>query len=267
MTIESSRTPRRKYPDPRHNPLVFEQYWHWQRDVEEWHFWFRTRRRILAGELARLALPPSARLLDVGCGAGPNAEVLGRFGRVTALDRSPIALGRTASRPYAGRVRALGEALPFGAGAFDAVVALDVLEHLDDDVAGARELGRVLSPRGALVLFVPALRALWGYNDDLSEHRRRYTAASLRRAVEDAGLTVERLSYFNVAIALPLFAARRVTRALGLKARYEHALRPGAMDAVLGAVFAAELPWLARGGRFPVGVSLLCIARRPEGAA
>ncbi len=245
---------------------MFEQYWHWQRDVEEWHFWFRTRRRILAGELARLSLPPGARLLDVGCGAGPNAEVLGRFGRVTALDRSAIALGRSLGRPYAGRIRALGEALPLRSGAFDAVVALDVLEHLDDDVAGARELGRVLSPRGALVLFVPALRALWGYNDDLSEHRRRYTAGSLRRAVEAAGLRVERLSYFNVAIALPLMVVRQATRAFGVKARYEHALEPGAMDRVLGAVFAAELPWLARGGRFPVGVSLLCIARRPEAA-
>ena len=238
-------------------------YWDYQREVEDWHFWFRTRRRILEALLARAEVPAGARILDVGCGAGGNAASLSRFGRVYGLDREAAALSAGRERPYAARVKATAERLPFRAGRFDVVVSLDLLEHLADDAAGVAELARVLKPGGLLCVFVPALRALWGYNDDLSEHRRRYTRGELVRAVGGAGLAVEYASYFNVLLAPPLLVVRRAVRLLGVRTRYEHPTRRGAMDRVLGALFGAEVPLIARGLRFPVGVSLACLGRKP----
>ena len=101
--------------------------------------------------------------------------MLHRYGDPIAFDRAEGAFALAPERPYAHRVvGAADRPLPFSDGAFDAAVALDVLEHLDDDRAAAAELGRVVRPGGFLVVFVPAFQILWGYNDEYSHHRRRY---------------------------------------------------------------------------------------------
>ena len=83
-------------------------------------------------------------------------------------------------RPYTHRVVAsAAEPLPFADGSFDVVCALDILEHLDDDAAAARELERVCKPGGHVIAFVPAFQLLWGYNDEYSHHKRRYVKAEL----------------------------------------------------------------------------------------
>ncbi|MEJ7711027.1 MAG: class I SAM-dependent methyltransferase [Pyrinomonadaceae bacterium] len=82
------------------------------------------------------------------------------------------------------------ERLPYADKSFDLVTALDVVEHLDDDVAGLKEMRRVLRPGGRSLLFVPAFMFLWGVQDDVSHHRRRYTIAQLKKSVATAGLEV-----------------------------------------------------------------------------
>jgi SAM-dependent methyltransferase len=239
-------------------------FWQFQRDVEEWQFWFKTRRRILDGLLRDAHLPRDARLLEIGCGAGVNCTVLERFGRVCALDREPDAF--SVAWPGSGAGRVCGDAmhLPLRDGAFDAAVALDVIEHLDDDRAAATELARVLRPGGALVLFVPAFRLLWGVNDDLSHHRRRYRAPELRAVVEAAGLVVERLTYFNLFFFLPIAITRTAERWLRARRCRERELDRGLANSISEALFGLEVPWLARGRGLPFGVSIACVARRPR---
>src|SRR5207247_1029846 len=86
------------------------------------------------------------------------------------------------------------ENLPFGDGSFDLVTALDVVEHLDDDVAALREMGRVLRPGGRVLVTVPAHRFLWGDQDEVNLHKRRYVAAEIRDRLIAAGFDVERVS-------------------------------------------------------------------------
>ena len=90
----------------------------------------------------------------------------------------------------------LGEAerLPYEDGSFDLVTGLDVVEHLDDDLAGLREMRRVLRPGGYAFLFVPAFMFLWGVQDDISHHRRRYTLRGLQQTVAAAGFAARVLS-------------------------------------------------------------------------
>jgi SAM-dependent methyltransferase len=235
--------------------------------VERHHWWFRGRRRILERLLARLDLPPGARVLDLGCGTGANGPVLAAGGRfVVGAERSalPLALAGTGDRGHAVRVRADALALPFGARSFDLVVALDVLEHIDDDQGAARELYRVTRPGGALVVFVPALQLLWGLQDEVSHHRRRYGARALRHIVGEAGYQVERVTFFNSLLFAPVLAARlamRLYRPPGLAS--ESQLGGPMTNALLGGIFALEAPLLERMD-FPLGVSLACVARRAE---
>lgn len=234
--------------------------------VERGHWWFRGRRRILRRLLSDLGppLPWGARVLDVGCGTGANGPVLAERGRwAIGIDASPVPLGLrgTGNRGHAGRVRGDAGALPFADGSLHLVVALDVLEHLDDDRAACAELRRVLVPGGVLVIFVPALMLLWGQQDEVSHHRRRYARAELKRLVAGAGFAIERMTYFNTLLFLPILGARLFMRLTRPKLASENQLGGPLTNAILDGIFALETPLVAA-HNLPIGVSLACVARR-----
>jgi SAM-dependent methyltransferase len=239
-----------------------ERFHDFEREVEDFHWWYRVRREILDQQLARLALPPGARLLDVGCGTGGASLVLSRYGDAVALDRAPESFRLSMDRPYRHRVVGSASApLPFADGSFDVVCALDILEHLDDDLACARELRRVCKPNGVVIAYVPALDILWGYNDDYSHHRRRYTRDQLSRVLEEAGLDVEQSGYFNMILFLPTLLARVAQRRFKQLDQMEHSTRPHPLHPLLAALFRLELPILKR-APLPVGTSAFALARR-----
>jgi SAM-dependent methyltransferase len=235
-------------------------------ELERRHWWFQGRRRILDRMLARLdpPLPSGARALDVGCGTGANGPVLAaRTALAVGIDSSTIPLRLAGAEPaHTARLRGDATTLPFPDASFDLVLALDVLEHLDDDAAGARELYRVLRPGAAAVIFVPALSLLWGLQDDVSHHRRRYGRAHLGGLITDAGLQIQRLTFFNSFLFPPILATRMLMRLFPPKdLASENQLGGPVANAVLGAIFAAEAPLLDRID-LPLGVSLACVARR-----
>jgi putative flippase GtrA len=135
-----------------------------------------------------------------------------------------------------------GAPLPFADGAFDLVTTLDVLEHIDDDVAALAEVRRVLRPRGLLLAAVPAFMFLWGKQDEVSHHQRRYTARTLRRALGEAGFEVDRTSYFNTVLFPPIALVRLGRRLLGRPGarQSDFELGPARLNGLLGAVLGAE---------------------------
>lgn len=144
-------------------------------EYEEWYWWHRARQTIVT-TLLRRHLPegvPSRRVLDVGCGAGATSLVLREFGTVLGVDFGVEAATAARGRGLQSACMDAGH-LGVRDESFDIVVALDVLEHLDDDVAAARELRRVLKPGGLLLVTVPAYRWLWSDHDVALGHRRRY---------------------------------------------------------------------------------------------
>jgi SAM-dependent methyltransferase len=138
-----------------------------------------------------LAAGPGPRVLDAGAGHGSMTRLLAAHGfEVTSVDVSEAAV-ETLREAGAGEVRQADlTVLPFAEGSFDAVVLSEVLEHLDDDVAGLREAARVTRPGGVLAVSVPAGR--WGPSDDWAGHRRRYDRTSLERLFAAAGVRLER---------------------------------------------------------------------------
>ena len=116
-----------------------------------------------------------------------------------------------------------------------------------------------------MLVTVPAFQFLWGNQDVVSHHQRRYTLAELETHVRNAGFVPRRLSYFN-ALLFPAVAAVRVARRLRGQPRGEvksdfGMTKPGLVNDTLARVFAAEGRWLAR-WRLPVGVSVVCLAER-----
>ncbi len=236
-------------------------------EVEGAHWWFAGRRRILESFLAQImpTLPVAtgarARILDVGCGTGANLEMLARFGDAEGVDLSTDALAFCRARGLTQVREGAAEALPYADATFDLVTALDVVEHLDDDVAGLSEMRRVLKVGGCALLFVPAFQWLWGVQDDVSNHRRRYTRAGLARAVEAAGLRVERATYANITFLAPILAGRLLMRATGARPASENNINVAALNGLFGQLLGAERHWLRR-INLPVGVSAICVARK-----
>jgi SAM-dependent methyltransferase len=232
-------------------------------EVEGKHWWFAGRRRIITGfveEACRdLGTPP--RILDVGCGTGANLQMLAQFGSAEGVDVSADALEFCRSRGLAEVRQGAAENLPFPDDSFDLVTGLDVVEHLDDDVAGLREMHRVLNSNGRAVLFVPAFMFLWGVQDDISHHRRRYTLPELKQRLEEAGLVVERASYANITFFVPILIGRVLMRLTGWRPASENNITIGALNGLLGRILGAESWWLRRLS-FPFGVSIICVARK-----
>jgi SAM-dependent methyltransferase len=241
-----------------HYPLVYE--------VEEKHWWYVGRRRIIACLVERICATsnnPNPSILDVGCGTGANLKMLAAYGQAEGVDISPQAVEFCRERGLDSVRLGAIEHLPYESNSFDLVTALDVVEHLDDDVAGLREMRRVLRPDGRLLVFVPAFMFLWGVQDDVSNHRRRYTLPKLLRAVEAAGFSIEWSSYANISFFLPVLLVRSVMRWLRLSAATEYGINIPLLNGPFSRLFAAERFVLKR-GKLPFGVSAVCIARRVE---
>jgi SAM-dependent methyltransferase len=231
--------------------------------VEDSHWWFVGRRLILESflkEIVQKLRVKNPKILDVGCGTGANLEMLAQFGESEGVDVSDDALEFCKAKGLKAH-KGLAEKLPFADESFDLVTALDVVEHLDDDVAGLTEMNRVLRKDGRALMFVPAFMWLWGVQDDISHHRIRYTKKQIIERVEKAGFEIERATYANITFFTPILAGRTIMKLTGIKPESENNITIGALNGVFGKLFGAERFWL-KNFNFPFGVSIVVVARK-----
>jgi SAM-dependent methyltransferase len=146
-------------------------------DKETFYWWHRVRRLNLIRHLG-LGDRSGFRLLEIGCGAGANLRELSlQLEVAVGMDLELRALSYCRDlAPVQGDALS---PLPFTDAAFDAVLMIDVLEHLADPAALAEEAARVLSHGGTVVVMVPAGPGLWSYWDEMHGHHRRYTKTAL----------------------------------------------------------------------------------------
>lgn len=241
------------------DPQIYRQ----MRDIEDRHWWFVGRRSIVKHILLSLTLPSAPRILDLGCGTGGNLQLLSEFGEVTGVEFDEKAVAMARDR-HVRRVLqgALPDRMPFSTEQFDLIVLLDVLEHIDDDLASVRTLSRLLAPGGYLVVTVPAFPFLWSQHDVEHHHKRRYTASTLKHAIEQGGLRVEHLTYYNIWLFPVVAAVRLLHRMFPLPdVGHDLSLPNKMINAALLAIFSSERYFL-RWARVPFGVSVLSIARK-----
>lgn len=245
------------------SPMNPEEYSNLAR-VEKDHWYYVGKRELVRTWIARChSEGRRLRVLDCGAGTGCFADEMALHHDVHVLDDHEESLRILRAKFPAGNVHSLGEGgrLPFQDGAFDVVTALDVLEHIEHDAAALSEMGRILRPGGLLVATVPASMKLWSDWDVSLHHFRRYdrnSFASLfedRRSWEPVWLNYTNFLIFPVAWIVRRCAVFRSGR------RSEDTLPPRWINQALRWVFVRQ--GLCR-LRVPFGVSLICIARKPQ---
>jgi SAM-dependent methyltransferase len=239
-------------------------------EVEKRHWWWEGRRQILRQALARKSNP---RILDIGCGTGETMTFLEQWlvdPFVYGVDNSQQATAYARARGHDNVLQGDAFALPFEDGFFDNVLLLDVMEHIENDMALLVEVSRVTHSGGKIIITVPALEFLWSNHDLGQGHFRRYTRGKLIELAKMAGLKIQKLSYFNFFFSLPIVTIRLLskTKVLGRLGNYDNPINYSVanikiFNEMLKYTFLVEIKGMQY-INYPWGISLCCILNKPE---
>jgi SAM-dependent methyltransferase len=239
-----------------------------QYEIEESHWWFRARRRLVRrfAEKVHRECGRPLRILDVACATAMSFRFLSDLGSIRGLDISTETIHFARERGIDRIVRGDAQKMPFLDGSFDLVVALDAFEHFPDDAGSMAEARRVLSRGGALICTVPAFMALWSPHDDAFHHLRRYRRPELRQKLVGAGFQIERLSYYSMFLTPPLYLFRKTRQFFGKgkEARSDFTVPiPRVIEWGLAGLMGTEAG-LMRFLNLPLGASLIGLCRKSE---
>lgn len=239
-------------------------------ELEGLSFWFRSRNRLINWSLQRY-FPQAQSMLEVGCGTGfvltglrqafPHLRLVGAELHAGGLAHASRRLPEIDLLQFDARL------IPY-AQEFDVVGAFDVLEHIVADDGVLSEMRMAVRPGGGILLTVPQHPWLWSASDDYAEHKRRYRRAELMSKVSAAGFELIRVTSF-VTLLFPAMVAMRVRSRFRVDApafTHEH-VAAQRVTAALERTLDLERALIARGIDFPVGGSLLVVARRRDDVA
>lgn len=232
-------------------------------EIEEDHWWFVGKRFIMRALLDRY--PQGLRFLDLGCGTGGILRDWMGENACVGVDRSELALKICKKNGFNSLVRGDLMSLPFKPDCFDIVMLMDVIEHLPDDVAFLKDVSQVCAKGGRVVIAVPAFQLLWSQHDVTFEHHRRYSARQLEEVARAAGLEPERITFTNSLLFPVALVWRLASYRLGLgrfTPKHDFWPIPKWLNAILVQVYRFEA-WMLRRINLPLGVSVVCIARKP----
>lgn len=237
--------------------------------TEATHWWFVGRRAVIDVLLDGIDLPASGQILEAGCGTGGNLASLARRGQIAAFEPhiDALAFARAKHPEIEIREAALPHPLPYEPGSFDLVVALDVLEHVDNDVDAAQALVGLVRPGGWLLVTVPAHQALWGSHDRRLHHMRRYSRRQVLSLFASPELELVRFTPFNLILAPIAVAYRAAERVLGIDLGNQERLPPAVLNRLLARTFAFESAVLRKGLPIPFGLSYAALFRHRAAGA
>ncbi|WP_047548500.1 class I SAM-dependent methyltransferase [Methylotenera sp. G11] len=239
------------------NPEVYLQ----MESVEREHWWFQGRRAIISHVIGKMDLPQNPAILEAGCGTGGNLAILSQLGATCAFEMNDAALDIALKNACGAEIHRgqLPDAVPFQGRQFDLICMFDVLEHIADDVLAVEALSHRLAPDGYLFVTVPALPMLWSEHDVKLHHHRRYARGQLMRVMEQAGLAVSWVSYFNFSLLPVAVASRLYAKIRGIRPTGDE-LPPAFVNRVFAGMLSMERHMLFP-GRLPIGLSLAAVVR------
>lgn len=226
------------------------------------HWWYEGRRSIIISTLDSLKLEKSSTtILDAGCGPGSNLTALSFFGEVKAFEPDEFSSHHAADiSGLEVKTGSLPDAIPYEEN-FDLICAFDVIEHIEDDVAALKALRNKLKPAGHALFTVPAHMWLWSEHDVMNHHYRRYSLATFKKTLEEAGFKVEKISYYNMWL-FPLAAGIRLTKKLfKIKDSKDTAMPMAPLNAIFCKIFASEAK-LLKSRNLPFGLSIIAHCRK-----
>lgn len=224
------------------------------------YWWIAGKYQTVVDLIKSLNLRPKTRILDFGCGPGNIMDSLHEYGEIAGMDTSLEALHFCQSRGHKSLFQGTGESLSVRSGTFELIVAIETLEHITDDLKAIREIYRICTPGGFVVLTVPAFKFLWGDHDRKYGHKRRYTTKSLRSKLEEVGFSLVKISYIHSIFVMPLWLWRRWKGFLRSE-KDDFIAIPGWLNRLFGIITSIEGK-IIRKVNLPFGSSIICIARK-----
>lgn len=230
-------------------------------EVEQKHWWFVARQRIVEDLIRRrIGLTPGSSVLDVGCGTGAILAMLSKQFEAYGTDTSPLAVELCGKRGLKNAHCCTLDTFPHPDLRFDLITLLDVIEHIDDDLAVLQQARNYLKPGGTILLTVPAYQWLWSRHDDANHHKRRYTKARLAGVLKRAGLAPALLSYYNTLLFPAAVADRLIQKMTGATNDTTLTIPNAPLNSLLTSVFSFERHLLDLTS-LPLGLSLIAIAK------
>jgi len=226
------------------------------------HWWFLARLKILENQVAKLSKAKKLRILNIGAATGATSQMLEKYGEVTSLEYDGDCCQFVRETLNMSVIEGSILELPFDDNSFDLVCAFDVIEHIEDDKLGVKEMKRVCDESGHVFVTVPAYMSLWSDHDVINHHFRRYVKPQLKALFTDSG-NIKFSTYFNSIFFLPIYVARKLSNLLKgkedeVKSDFNK-FKPGVLNSLMYAVFLIEKPWLSLKLKFPFGVSIMLI--------
>jgi SAM-dependent methyltransferase len=229
--------------------------------VQESHWWFMVRDNLLK-DIAKKYFEQNGLVLDFGCNYGHTTRLLQDWkfkASGTDISEEAIKYGRSIgiSNIF------LDSEKSFLPNSFDAVISLDVLEHIEDDKNAFAHIVSVVKPGGIIVIMVPAFMFLWGINDEISQHFRRYTLDGLIKLTKQVGnFEIVKKSYFNTLLFFPIALVRLFSNLFNLKSRdSDLEINNKFINKLFFYIFDFERKIL-KYFNLPIGVSILLILKK-----
>jgi len=234
-------------------------------EVEKFHWWFEVRRKAVE-TLLKDRVSGFWQILDVGAGTGGNYHLLTRFGDYYGIEPSAEARKWAREKGVKNLTEGTGEKISYPSQRFDLVVALDVLEHIKDDLRALREFRRVLKDKGLLLITVPAFNFLWSRHDELNHHFRRYRLKDIKRMLNLNGFEVEKATYIYFFLFPFLVIVRILQKFIPEKLTFssvELKLPPLFINKILICLCLIEV-FFIKWGFLPWGSSIIILAKKRE---
>ncbi len=204
-------------------------------------------------------------IMEIGCGTGGVTSILLNYGNVTAIDISEeaVTLNKESGvkNAFCGDVNDM-DLSPYEK-KFDLILALDVLEHIQDDIEAMRRVHYMLKDNGMFFINVPAHKFLWSEHDEALHHKRRYHSFEMISKLKDTSFTILKKSYF-VTFTSPIIILYRIWGNLFGKSAYpktSYVMLPEIINNFFINILKLEVKMVEK-FNLPFGVTLTVVARK-----
>ncbi len=232
-------------------------------EIQKKHWWFTSKKIIVLDTISQyVSLNKSASILDIGCGSGLMLNALEKLGSTTGMDMSDEAI-MFSKEIFKGPIEQgyLPNNIPFESNQFNLITALDIIEHIEDDIASLKSIRTMLKQNGRAIITVPAYMFLWSHFDELNEHKRRYTLSELKFKLHQSGFTIEKITYYNTFLFPLAYAVRKLNNLLGRNGVSDIDMPGNVVNFLLQKIFSFE-KFLLRFLNLPFGVSILAVVKK-----
>lgn len=222
-------------------------------------FWFRARDQLLEALLCTLKIETRPKILDVGAGTGDDLSIISRFGDVYAIDINPDAIKLIPDEFIVEKKVCDACNLSYSDNFFDIVIALGVLEHIEDDIKAINEIHRVLKPGGLFIFYVPAFNFLFSYHDRMLNTFRRYTKKSIRKRLS-CFRSIE-LGYWMFILFIP-YAIERILKRNKSNTDVQYLKLPKIVNTIFYYIMSVENWLIKKDIRLPIGTIIYGISHK-----